>query len=210
MLLATGIVDRLLPIRGIAKGTADAVMRICAICDGYEASDHRIAVYGPAATMVEHAGFLRTYSFRVSAVLSESAELTLAHRELADSFAVTVFPPPSRIELIHGTNYRISGCRVQWSDRTGIFDSFYPVSGSAAQSELATALDARVHEDSALVVDTHMQTSVDGLYAIDDVVSALNPISVAVGHAVLAVSAIHERCPPNALKAGSDRWWHRT
>jgi len=52
VLLATGIVDRLPPIPDVEKGIADAVVRICAVCDGYEASDHRIAVFGPASSII--------------------------------------------------------------------------------------------------------------------------------------------------------------
>ena len=61
VLLATGVVDELPAIDGIEDGIADAVVRICAVCDGYEASDHRIAVYGPPTRVVGHACFLRTY-----------------------------------------------------------------------------------------------------------------------------------------------------
>jgi thioredoxin reductase (NADPH) len=38
---------------------------------------------------------------------------------------------------------------------------------------------------------------VPGLYAIGDVVSALNQISVAVGHAAIAATAVHRRLPTN-------------
>ncbi len=69
--------------------------------------------------------------------------------------------------------------------------------GGHAQAQLATQLDARVDEQGELQVDAHMQTSVDRLYATGDVVSALNQISVAVGHAAIASSAIHCRLPPN-------------
>ena len=46
-------------------------------------------------------------------------------------------------------------------------------------------------------MDAKQQTTVEGLYAIGDVVSALNQISVAMGHAAVAASAIHQRLPPN-------------
>jgi thioredoxin reductase (NADPH) len=38
---------------------------------------------------------------------------------------------------------------------------------------------------------------VPGLYAIGDVVSALNQISVAVGHAAIAATTVHRRLPAN-------------
>jgi thioredoxin reductase (NADPH) len=58
---------------------------------------------------------------------------------------------------------------------------------------LGAALDA----EGAVVVDDHLQTSVPGLHAIGDVVSALNQISVAVGHAAIAATTVHRRLPPN-------------
>ena len=70
--------------------------------------------------------------------------------------------------------------------------------------ELATALGAAVDDNGELHVDAHMQTSVPGLYAIGDVVSALNQISVAMGHAAIAATAIHNRLPRNWREAQVD------
>ena len=199
VLLATGIVDRLPPVRGIEQGIADAVVRICAVCDGYEAHDHRIAVYGPPASVVQHASFLRTYSHRVTVVLSEPGELTPANRVLATKLAVPVLPPPTTIKLLKDANRKITSCEVVWPDRTETFDALYPVLGADAKAGLATALGARVDANGELIVDGSLQTSVDRLYAAGDVVSALNQISVAVGHAAIAASAIHRRLSLNAL-----------
>ena len=77
------------------------------------------------------------------------------------------------------------------------FDTVYPVLGCNAQSQLATALGASVDENGELHVDERQQTTVDGLYAIGDIVSALNQISVAVGHAAIAATAVHNRLPRN-------------
>jgi thioredoxin reductase (NADPH) len=56
---------------------------------------------------------------------------------------------------------------------------------------------SRLDDNRELVVDRQQETSVPGLYAIGDVVSALNQISVAVGHAAIAATAIHNRLPHN-------------
>jgi thioredoxin reductase (NADPH) len=198
VLLATGIVDRLPPIADVEKGIANAVIRICAVCDGYEASDHRIAVYGPASSVIQHASFLRTYSRHVTAILSEPGQLTPAHLDLASLLSIPVLPSPTTVELV-GTSDNMTVCKVTWQDHTETFDSFYPVLGEEAKAGLATALGARVDDDGELVVSDHLETSVDGLYAVGDVVSALNQISVAVGHAAIAATAIHHRLPLNAL-----------
>lgn len=199
VLLATGIVDHLPPVRSIEQGIAAAVVRICAVCDGYEARDDRIVVYGPPASVIPHASFLRTYSNRVSVVLSEPGELMPADRELATELAVPVLPPPTSIKLVKDAARKIIGCEVVWPDRRECFDTLYPVLGSDAKAGLATALGARVDGTGELIVDATLQTSVDRLYAAGDVVSALNQISVAVGHAAIAASAIHRRLPLNAL-----------
>ena len=47
------------------------------------------------------------------------------------------------------------------------------------------------------MVDDRQQTTVDGLYAIGDVVSALNQIAVGMGHAAIAATAVHNRLPRN-------------
>ncbi len=199
ILLATGIVDRLPPVRRVEKGIADAVVRICAVCDGYEARNDRIAVYGPPATVIDHASFLRTYSQRVTAVLSEPGELTPANRMLALKLDVAVRPPPATIKLVKGDDGKVVACQIDWPDRSETFDSLYPVLGADAKAGLATALGARVDGDGELIVDAKLQTSVDKLYAAGDVVSSLNQISVAVGHAAIAATAIHHRLESNAL-----------
>src|SRR6185436_1067408 len=51
VLLATGIVDRMPSLGGSPDALEAAIrtgaLRLCAVCDGYEASDETIAVYGP-------------------------------------------------------------------------------------------------------------------------------------------------------------------
>ena len=59
-------------------------------------------------------------------------------------------------------------------------------------------------DDNASCCGCPVQTSVDGLYAIGDVVSALNQISVAVGHAAIAATAIHNRLPRNLRERQPD------
>jgi thioredoxin reductase (NADPH) len=192
VLLATGIVDRMPPIADIDEAIAAGVVRLCAVCDGYEANDERIAVYGPIEAAISHALFLRTFSRSVSAIASDAGMPDAQSLALAQGARVEVLPMPSRLRS--DTKF----CLVEFPDaRTRDFDTLYPVLGADAQSGLATALGARVDDNRELIVDGQQQTSVDGLYAIGDVVSALNQISVAVGHAAIAATAIHNRLPPN-------------
>jgi len=192
VILASGIVDVMPAMPGLEAAIEEHVVRLCAVCDGYEASDERIAVYAPIDVAIGHALFLRTFSSRVSAVRSQpggpAPELAVA----AQAAGVALLPPS--VSLHHDGE-----CCVFTFDDGSVrrFDTVYPVLGCAAQSQLATALGARSDDNGELIVDARQQTSVDGLYAIGDVVSALNQISVGVGHAAVAASDIHNRLPRN-------------
>ena len=196
VLLATGIVDRLPDLDGgpvaLEAAIAAGALRLCAVCDGYEASDDRLAVLAPVDDAIRHALFLRTFSRRVDAIAESDAPPTPECAALARSAHVTVRPAASRLQYADGT------CTVTFADGTSRqYDSVYPVLGGVAQSQLAAALDVRLDDNRELIVDDRQQTSMAGLYAIGDVVSALNQISVAVGHAAIAATAIHNRLPRN-------------
>ena len=197
VLLATGIVDRLPPIAAIEDAIAAGVVRLCAVCDGYEANDECIAVYGPVEEAISHAVFLRTFSRNVTAIASDAAVPDPQSLAQAQRARVEVLPMPSSLRHEPGR------CVVEFDRapasglKTRGFDTLYPVLGADVQSNLATGLGAREDANGELIVDDQQQTSVEGLYAIGDIVSGLNQISVAVGHAAVAATAIHNRLPHN-------------
>jgi thioredoxin reductase (NADPH) len=192
-ILATGVVDRGPDMANVEDAIHRGVVRLCAVCDGYEARDEVIGVLAPAADALDHAEYLRTFSRRVVAlVMDASGVVDRALRERAERAGVTLYPAPERLSLSD------KGCRADFANGSTLhLDTLYPVLGADAQSGLVSALDARLDDGGELQVDKRMHTSVDGLYAIGDVVSGLNQISVAVGHAALAASAVHQRLPPN-------------
>ncbi len=200
VLLATGIVDVMPAVDGLEAAIERGAVRLCAVCDGFEASDERIAVYGPVDEAIRHAAFLRSYSRNVAALPEAAGESSPACAQLAREARISVLPVPGRLAHVPG-----DGCRVTFEDgTTRDFDTLYPVLGGTAQSSLAVALGAKVDDNDELIVDGKMQTSVDGLYAIGDIVSALNQISVAVGHAAIAATDIHNRLPRNFRELSED------
>lgn len=191
VLLATGVVDVMPAMDGLEAGIAAHAVRLCAICDGYEASDADIAVLAPVDVGIHHAAFLRSFSRTVAVVPSEAGEPSPDCARVAAEAGIELLPPALSMRCEQ------DGCVVETDAGTRRFDTLYPVLGSDAQSRLATDLGAAVDDNGELIVDARMQTSVDGIYAVGDVVSALNQISVAMGHAAIAASALHRRLPPN-------------
>ncbi len=190
VLLATGIVDVLPAMDDVDAAIASHALRLCAICDGYEATDERIGVLAPIDEAIRHAAFLRTFSQRVFAIPSEPGEASPDCLALAREAGVVVTAPATALR--RGPD---GGCELRTGETRVQVDTLYPVLGADAQSGLARRLGAAVDAGGELRVDGHQQTSIDGLYAIGDVVSGLNQISVAMGHAAIAATAIHNRLP---------------
>lgn len=67
VMIATGLRDRL-PGPWGEEALACGALRLCPICDAFEASDAHIGVYGHSRDIGSHAGFLRAFSRRVSAL----------------------------------------------------------------------------------------------------------------------------------------------
>lgn len=192
VVLATGIVDKLPPMAGIEEAIARGVVRLCAVCDGFEARDERIAVLGPVDSAIRHAAFLRTFSRTVAAIPSAPAAPSPDSVRLAESAGIDLLPAFARLEG------GVDSCVVHTSDGAAhTFETLYPVLGCEPRSGLAMALGARVDDIGEFVVDVHQMTSVEGLYAIGDIVSDLNQIAVAVGHAAVAATAVHKQLPRN-------------
>jgi thioredoxin reductase (NADPH) len=192
VILATGVVDRLPALGKLEEAIAAGVLRLCAVCDAYEARNEVIGVLAPTQEAIGHAAFLRTFSRQVCALAADDASWDEAQRQRAGKCGVQLWPGPRRLDLVDGA------CLAHFADGRRLrLDTLYPVLGADAQSELAAALGAELDPQGALVVDERLQTSVPGLYAIGDVVSALNQISVAVGHAAIAATTVHRRLPAN-------------
>ncbi|MFC5342658.1 NAD(P)/FAD-dependent oxidoreductase [Brevundimonas staleyi] len=188
VLLATGVVDHHPDLPGVERAIERALVRICPICDGYEATDKAVAVIGDSDLGVRECAFIRTYSDRVTLIhIGPPDDLT--EREALTRLGVELVETP--IEQV-----RLEGDRVTalcWSGEYRAFDLVYSALGTSANAELAAALDCRLAEDGRLEVDLHQKTSVPGLYAAGDVVRGLNQIAVATAEAAVAATAIHNR-----------------
>jgi thioredoxin reductase (NADPH) len=183
VVLASGIADECPDIMN-EWGSSDRI-RYCPICDGFEAIDKTICVYGDPKEAAGKVRFLRVYSSDVSLVPVGPGDTT----PLPDDFELLT--SPARSFTVEG-----SGVCVSLEDgQKRVFDVLYPALGCRVHSDLATALGAKSNSVGCLVVDDKQQTTVEGLYAAGDVVSDLHQIVVAEGHAAIAATAIHNRLP---------------
>lgn len=189
VILATGLADKLPDAPWVEDAVACGALRLCSICDAYEASDACIGVYGPSADIGAHARFLRTYSTRVCLLPTDGGDGGDDMRE-AVAAGVRLLAAGGRLD------FDGKRCRYTCPDGEAIaFESVYPFLGSRTSAGIAAAAGAALSDSGEIVVDGGQMTNVPGLFAIGDVVSGLNQISVAVGQAAIAATRVHATLP---------------
>lgn len=192
VIAASGVRDRLPAWSGIEDAILAGVVRLCAVCDGYEAEDRRIAVYGSADECVPHACFMRTYSSRVAAIHPRGTPPSAADRALAASMGITLLgAAESDCSLGNGFSVTLPG------EPQRRFDLVYIALGANSQTAWLDGLGVLMQPNGDVQVDAHGESSVTGVFAIGDAVNALNQISVAFGHAAIAATAVHNRLARN-------------
>jgi thioredoxin reductase (NADPH) len=72
-------------------------------------------------------------------------------------------------------------------------DALYAALGFSPRMDFAKPLGLNCQLDGRVVVDSHQQTSVEGVYAVGDVVTGLNQLAVAMAQAEIAATHIHNR-----------------
>lgn len=188
-MLATGIADKIPSIPDWTMAIRRGLIRLCPICDAYEVIDQNIAVVSCfAKNGVSHALFLQTYTRTVTLFYFTETALTWREREKLRQAHIDV------IEDAHGEIHAVEQEKPAIRLSSGemlYFDVIYPMLGENPRSELATRLGAKCNKQRELIVGPHCRTTVAGLYAAGDVVSGLNQISVAMGHAAIAATDIH-------------------
>ena len=192
VLFATGVDNRRpdLPLEVHDAALAAGKLRYCPICDGYEAGTpkgSRIGGLGARSHGVAEALFLRHYSPNVTLFTKEQCELHEKDRDDLARAGVAWDPRPV-------VNYDFSASPVRLCFAGGSaseVDTLYPALGSEPNVELVHQLGVRIDAEDCILVDRHQRLGLCGLYAAGDVVAALDQISVAVGHAAIAATAMH-------------------
>ena len=186
ILLATGVRDRLPPLEGTAEAVLRSVIRVCPICDAFEAIGKRIAVISDNDKGEREAEFLKTYSNHVT--LIAMSDVPASSRQRLEAAGIgTVMGSWSALEV------RGEALHLRSANGPMTFDVAYSALGCAPQDDLAAELGAARDASNALTVDEHQQTSVPSVYAAGDVVRGLNQIAVATAEGAIAATDIHNR-----------------
>jgi len=191
-LLATGVVnnrpegiDDQLHDEALSRG----LIRYCPVCDGYEVTDKKVAVIGTGDHGTAEAQFLRGFTKDITLVSPHGDhDLSDACSEALDDAGIKRVAGPCG-------EFAIENGQIGFATADGrmMFDSFYPALGSVIRSGLARNCGAELSDEGCVLVDDHLQTSVQGLFAAGDVVMGLDQISHAMGQAGVASTAIRNQ-----------------
>jgi thioredoxin reductase len=183
LLLATGVLDELPAIAGLAERWGHGVVH-CPYCHGWERRDLPLAVLALGEAGVRQAIHLRRFSPDVVLCLGADFELDEDQRKLLSASDVTVVDQP--LVGVGG-----AGATVQWldfADGSRLDRSALFVHAPLRQrSDLPTQLGCQILDDGAVEINDLGQTSVPGVYAAGDM--ARRPTLPLAGAQVILAAA---------------------
>lgn len=187
VLLATGASDVPPKMPNAAEAVAEGALRYCPVCDGYEVAGAHVGVLCDSAADLQEVFYLRHFTAQVSVFVTQpGVEPAADDRRRLAQWGIDFHQQPVQAIRLHAGRVVIAH-----GGRETTCDSVYSALGLRVHSELAAALGAERDDGGYLATDRHQQTTVPGLYAAGDVARGLNQISVGVGAAAVAASAMH-------------------
>jgi thioredoxin reductase (NADPH) len=190
VVLATGIEDEQPSLPNLAALIHKGHVRLCPVCDGFEVIEKDVYVLGPPKKAAAKALFLRSFTSKLSVLPIEGGP-RLDAQELEKLAAADIRYLSDKVADVRAEGEDI--IVVMQSGREIMTEVLYPALGCEVRSQLAITLGAECNELGYVKTDDHQRTRVCGLYAAGDVVSDLNQICVATGHAAIAATDIYNK-----------------
>ena len=183
LVLATGVKDRFPEVEGFFEHYGAGVFH-CPTCDGYEARDCQVAVFGWSPEVAEFALTLRGWAQQVTIVTDgRRFEADAApRRRLADA-GVTVLEDDA-LELL-GRRGRLEGVRLRTTGELPCQLAFFSIAHEPSSS-LARDLGCALTGERCVEVDHEGATSVAGVYAAGDLTPGLQLVQVAAAKGTAA------------------------
>ncbi len=188
LLLATGVVDELPEIEGIADFYGRSVFH-CPYCDGWEMRDRPIAVYGRGENGSGLAVELMLWSRDVVLCTDGPSELSAEHREALERHKISVREEP--IKRLEGSDGHLEKVVFQHGDPLQATAMFFST-GHNQSSDLAKQLGCAYNEQDCVDTGDDEVTSVPGVYAAGDSSRLVQFVIVAASEGAQAAVAINK------------------
>ncbi|MGH9225838.1 MAG: NAD(P)/FAD-dependent oxidoreductase [Acidimicrobiales bacterium] len=206
IVLATGVEDSFPDVEGFFEHYGADVFH-CPTCDGYEARDRRVVVFGWSEHVSGFALDLLNWAAEVTVVTdgtefegdAECRAALARHRvDVLEDDAVALVGRRGALECVRLRGGRTIPCEL----------AFFSI-GHRPRNDLAVYLGCALTPEGCIVVDGNCQTTVPGVYAAGDVVPGLQVVQVAAAQGTVAgvhcaLSLRGEPASPGAPEPGPD------
>jgi len=198
IVLAYGVRDVLPDIDGIERYYGTSVFH-CPDCDGFEVSDKRIGVISWGKRAAGLSLKLLQWSDRLT-LFTHGRERDLTPEENSKLLAEGISVQEDRIAELVGADGILEAVVLDGGERIPLEAIFFNV-GCLRTCSLAEDLGCEVFEDTPnIVVDAQKQTTVEGVYAVGDLVAGTQlVITSAADGAIAAIEINKSLLPPSRL-----------
>jgi thioredoxin reductase len=171
----------------------------CPDCDGYEASDQRIGVVGWGKSAAGLALKLLQWSDDI-VVFTHGHPREWDKEMHSKLFAEQIDVKDERVIALEGKHKQVSAAVLSTGERVAVQRIFFTI-GSERSTTLAEDLGCAVDpEKPNVIVDEHRRTTVEGVWAVGDLVAGSQlAITAAADGAIAAIDLNKSLLPPSRL-----------
>ena len=187
LLLATGVADPLPEVPGFAELYGKSVFH-CPYCDGWEARDRPLALYGRGSAAARYAVTLTRWSADLVLLTDGPTRLRAADREALAAAGVRVVV--KRLAALETARGRLARVRFANGDALPRYAIFF-ASRPRQSCNLAASLGVRFTDKGMVQAGRFEDTCVPGVYVAGDASRDVQLAAVAAAEGVKAAVAIH-------------------
>ena len=199
LLLATGVIDELPDVEGLAPLYGRSVFH-CPYCDGWECRDERIAVYG-GANAASLALELLVWS-RDLVVCTDGKRLPVKDRDRLQRRRIEL--RQERIARLHASDGELNAIEFSTGERMPCRYMFFST-GQRQACDLPAALGCEFTHKGAVHTGTYQVTNVPGLYVAGDASRLVQLAIVAASEGAQAAFAINQALVKEDLASAEGR-----
>ena len=194
VVLAYGVRDKLPDVPEVERYYGSSIFH-CPDCDGYEVMGKRVGVIGWGKKAVGLALKLLTWSDQLT-VLTHGRERGWTKEHTSKLLSHGIGIKDERITSFEGEGEIVKAAVLETGERVAVDAMFFTI-GTERSCTLAENLGCRVDDEHPnIIVSDHKQTSVEGVYAVGDLVPGSQLAITSAADGAIAAIAIHKSLLP--------------
>ncbi|MFC4102339.1 NAD(P)/FAD-dependent oxidoreductase [Paenibacillus xanthanilyticus] len=193
LLLATGVVDRLPELPGLAACLGTSIY-VCPDCDGYEATGKPSLILGAGDAGAHMALTVRYWTDQLTYVNHERTPVDSELRKQMDEQGILYIEEPiAGIDRSGEDGEAMTGITLQDGRQLRADTAFAAFGGNEVRAELAEQLGVQLFKNRHILVDARTKmTSVPGVWAAGDIVAHSEQTIIAMGDGSQAAIWMHK------------------